>query len=174
MSRRRVVAMVVVGMLGISVGVAPPASAAETECTGSAEMTVSPGMSQEPTSGTQAGRKGTEQCTGPLNGADPTGDPTVEWDGRYGTANPDTCAGGGEGWGVAYHAVPTRDGARVVRNVFTITFGGLENGLMSGVFKGDYFSGTFTFRPLEGDCVTAPVTKVAVEFKGTWHDYRAN
>ena len=70
-------------------------------------MAVSPGMSQEPTSGTHAGREGTEHCTGALNGADPAADPTLEWDGRYGTADPDTCASGGEGWGVAYHTVAT-------------------------------------------------------------------
>lgn len=174
MSRRGIVSILVVGWLTPAVWVPPSASAAETECTGTAEMAVSPGMSQEPSSGTHQGRNGTEQCTGPLNGADPVDDPTVEWDGRYGTANPDTCAGGGEGWGVAYHTVETKDGPKVVRNVFTITFGGLENGLMSGVFEGDYFSGTFTFRPLDGDCVTGPVTKVAVQFQGTWHEYRSN
>lgn len=45
---------------------------------------------------------------------------------------------------------------------------------MSGTFEGDYFSGTFSFRPLEGDCVTSPVTKSDLTFKGTWHEYRGS
>lgn len=174
MIKRRVVAMVVIGCLGGAVGGTPHVSAAETECTGTAEMAVSPGMSREPTSGIIRARNGTEHCTGAVNGADPTGDPAVEWDGRYGTRDGSTCASGGEGWGVAYHTVKTKDGPKVFRNVFTITYGGLQNGLISGTFRGDYFSGTFTFRPLDGDCVTAPMTKVEARFRGTWHDYEAD
>lgn len=174
MSRRRVVVILVGGLLGAGSAVAPVSHAADTECIGASVMNVSPGMSETPTSGTHAARNGTEQCTGPLNGATPTGDPTVEWDGRYGTTDPDTCSAGGEGWGVAHHTVPTREGPKVVRNVFTFTYGGLENGLMSGAFKGDYFSGTLAFRPLEGDCVTVPVSRLEATFRGTWHEYRPN
>lgn len=175
MSRRLFVTLTALAFLSSGFIFAPSIQASPgTECTGTAEMTMTPGISEKGTSGTQFARNGTEKCNGPLNGSRPTGDPTVEWEGRYGTKDPDTCSSGGEGWAVSYHTLPTENGTKVVRNIFTFTFGGLSDGIVSGVFKGDYFSGTFEFRPLEGDCVTRPLTKAALTFKGTWHEYRAN
>jgi hypothetical protein len=36
----------------------------------------------------------------------------------------------------------------------------------SGSFDSEHYSGTFTFTPTEGDCVTAPVTKADVKTDG--------
>jgi hypothetical protein len=39
-----------------------------------------------------------------------------------------------------------------------------------GAFQGTEFSGTYGFVPLEGDCVTTPLTKFKVVFDGYWND----
>jgi hypothetical protein len=159
-----------------SVFTAAPAQGAQqgTECNATAILTFTPGLSETPTSGTHTGRDGTEECNGPIQGEQPTGPVTVDFDGRYGTRDPDTCSGGGEGWGVANHYVPTKDGTKTFRVIFTVKFGGIAGSLVSGTFDGDYYSGSFTFRPLQGDCINSPVTKAELKFKGTWHEYRSN
>ncbi|MGH2578097.1 MAG: hypothetical protein ACRDG9_10180 [Actinomycetota bacterium] len=53
-----------------------------------------------------------------------------------------------------------------VKNTFTFDFGGLSGGLVRGNFDGEVFSGTFTFTPVEGDCVTAAATKGRVQGEG--------
>lgn len=165
--------LVAVGLLGSVLTAAPAGQAQQaTECNAKAIMTMRPGISETPSSGTHIGREGTEECNGPIQGAEPTGSVAVDWDGRYGTSDPDTCSRGGEAWGVANHYVPTKDGTKTFRVIFTAKFGGISGGLLSGTFEGDYFSGTFSVRPIEGDCVTSPITKADVTFKGTWHDYR--
>ena len=174
-SRRLPVALVTLGLLCPVLVVAPPSQAQQaTECTGRTTMRLVPGMSESPSSGTFNGREGTHECNGPILGEQETGTSGHEMDGRYGTNDPDTCSRGGEGWGVAYHYVPTKNGTKTFRNIFTMEFGGISGGIVSGTFEGDYFSGTFSFKPLEGDCVTSPVTKADVAFKGTWHEYRGS
>ncbi|MEK6437603.1 hypothetical protein [Pseudonocardia sp. T1-2H] len=56
---------------------------------------------------------------------------------------------------------PTADGVVTVRNDFTAVI---------GASQGTKFSGTYGFVPLEGDCVTAPLTKFKVVFDGYWND----
>jgi hypothetical protein len=137
-------------------------------------MRLRPGISETPSAGTAYGREGVQECNGPVLGEQPTGEIGHDFDGRYGTDGPDTCSRGGEGWGVANHYVPTKNGTKTFRNIFTYKFGGVSGGIVSGTFEGDYFSGTFSIRPLEGDCVTSPVTKADLTVKGTWHEYRGS
>lgn len=59
----------------------------------------------------------------------------------------------------------TLDG-RAIRNTFTFDAGGLANGVISGRFDGERFSGTFTVTPTEGDCVSQPITNGKVKLEG--------
>lgn len=171
MRRHLLAGLLTIGLLG-PVLVAAPASGAEqgTECSGTAIVTLVPGLSEQPSSGVHNGREGKADCNGPVQGERPTGPMAIEWDGRYGTQDPDTCAKG-EGWGIATHTVPTADGPKTFQVTFTFLYWDAR-GSISGAFQGDYFSGTFQLEPLEGDCVSSPVTKSRLSFRGTWHEHR--
>lgn len=146
-----------------------------TECVVTVPVTATPGFSETPSSGsffTPGGETGTVDCKGPVQGETPTGAGTFSTDGRYGTGSPVTCSAGGDGWGVHSMTVPTSQGKKNLKSAFTFKFGGLENGVISGAFEGDYYSGTFETRPRKGDCVTAPLTEAIVTIKGTLHEYR--
>jgi hypothetical protein len=164
MRRHRFAGLLAVTCLG-SVLVSAPAGAEQqgTDCRGKAIMTFTPGLSDTPSSGTHSGSEGKSDCNGPM---------ATEWYGRYGTQDPDTCSKGGEGWGVATQTAPSVKGPENFDAVFTFQYLAISNGLISGSFQGDYFSGTFQLRPLEGDCVNSPVTKSELTFQGTWHEQR--
>lgn len=167
----RVAAVVVV--LGWTVSPAFPALGAEgTPCTGEADLTISPGLSNSPSSGTWTAdeRAGTITCTGKVNGYDVTGPGTFGGHGRYGTKDPDTC-GGGEAEGIHLISIPTSSGTQNITNEHSAVYGPLKGGaVVGGEFTGPRFSGTFEARPVEGDCVTAPMTKVHFTVKGTMED----
>jgi hypothetical protein len=170
--RRHLLASLTAALL-VSGLVAAPTSGADqgTECRGRATMTFDPGISEQPSSGIHHGREGTADCNGRVRGEQPTGPVTIEWDGRYGTQDSDTCSLG-EGWGLATHTVPTADGSKSFKVVFTYRYVRHADGVVSGAFEGDYFSGTFEVEPLQGDCVGTAVTKAGVIFRGTWHEHR--
>jgi hypothetical protein len=149
-----------------------------TACKFVMDVTLSPGLSFQAGSGTftSGGPTGsTLDCTGPVDGGQPTGTGTSAMDGRYGVAHPNGCdaavRGDGDGTGVQVLAIPTAGGSRKVTNSFTFTYGGhlpMHGGFVAGMFKGDRMSGTFEFTPRDGSCV-APVTKVHVTGEGTLH-----
>jgi hypothetical protein len=167
------------GLVAVPAGVASGGLQGQTVCSnGESRETISftPGVSETPAAGSwfSSGDSGTEQCTGPVLGYEPTGPVTIRHNGgRFGTDDPDVCSTGGEGWGVATHTIPTKDGTKMIVNTFTFTYGGLRHGGITGTFEGDYYSGTVAFEVLEGDCVSSPITKVRIAFAGTWHEYRA-
>lgn len=168
---RRSVVVIAAALLASAGGVVQPASGQEgTHCTFSFEVTLSPGLSSSGTSGTHSssGEVGVLDCHGPVNGYEPTGTGTLGDEGRYGTADPDTCASGGEGDGVDTITVPTADGPQRILSDFTFTYGDLstKGGVVHGEFTGTRFSGSFEFTPTQGDCVTSPVTKAAVTGEG--------
>jgi hypothetical protein len=168
MRRHRFAGLLAVGFVG-SVLMTTPASSAQKkgpECTGRAVMTFTPGLSEEPTSGTHSGRDGEADCQGQVDR--PLGPMATAWEGRFGTQDPDTCAKGGEGWGMATQTLGSADDEAV----FTFQYFAMAKGVISGVFQGDYFSGTFQLKPLEGDCVSSPVTKAELTFQGHWHEQR--
>jgi len=122
-----------------------------THCTAEFIVTLDPGLGTEPSSGTfntPGGEAGTVNCDGGGKG-------TAGADGRYGTKDGDSCSAGGEGWTV--HSF-TIDG-KSVKNIATYEFGGLSGGVVRGRFDGDRYSGTLTFTPTKGDCVTGPITE---------------
>jgi hypothetical protein len=173
------VAVALVGSVSTAASGAPNGTQAETVCTNGESREVisfTPGVSETPTVGSwfSSGDVGTEECTGPVLGYEPTGPVTIRHNGgRLGTNDPDTCSTGGEGFGVATHTIPTKNGTKTIVNTFTFTYGGLSHGAITGTFEGDYYSGTVVFEVLEGDCVTKPITKARIAFAGTWHDFRA-
>lgn len=137
----------------------------EVHCVSVHELTVSPGLSIRGSSGTADATSGTMDCDGPVDGRTPTGTGTYSDENYYGTEDPDTCQDGGEGHGVFWATVPTADGDQHLNAAFIFTYGDLTTnpGFVSGEFSGDGVSGTFKLTPLEGDCVTRPVTRVRVD-----------
>ena len=157
--RTALVAAVVVVFIGSAASAATTAAEpAGTKCTVEVNLTASPGLSQEAGSGTYhtGGETGKMQCADGRSG-------TYGNDGRYGTGKPSTCSSGGDGWGVASF---TLNGANV-RDTYTIVFPGMNKGTLQGTFDGERYSGTWTFTPTEGDCVTKPMTKGTLKVDGT-------
>src|SRR5438093_3005519 len=127
------------------------------------DLTLSPGLSVTPSSGTYATpAAGVLECHGKINGQDPKGDGQVTEEGRYGTKDPDTCQTGGEGEGRYFLTIPTSAGVRKFVAVITFTYGepSTRGGVVAGKVHGNGLSGTFDATPKEGDCVTKPVTKI--------------
>jgi hypothetical protein len=176
MNRRLFVALVTAGFLG-SVSAAAPASMAEssTICTGRQDtMQLNPGLSLEPTTGPVVTVvDGTQECTGPVEGYQPTGPIRTRHSFTYGYADPDTCGKiTAKGWNDYF--IPTAGGIVVLRNHFT---GGLDPSsdppANSGSFEGERTSGRFSLKPIEGDCVNSPLTRIEVSWISTWHGKRS-
>jgi hypothetical protein len=143
---------------------APPVAAAETRCTFAFDVKVSPGRGSG--SFSSGGETGKASCDGPVNGQKPTGDGTSGVEGSYRLKDPDNCASGGGGSAVATFTFPTSGGKTSFTNRFKFTFGEVSSSPGSGKFEGDRMSGTFEFRPTEGDCFTKPVTRAHGSGKG--------
>lgn len=150
-----------------------PATAAEgARCTWTFVVVLDPGFSVEPSTGTHRSEApGRLDCDGAVNGQPITGPGTISDEGRYGTDDPDSCTDGSEGTGTDRIVVPTADGPQHIVSQFTYTAAKLSNSSpFRGEFTGSRFSGTFELTVLEGDCVTAPITKVEVTGEGLLHD----
>ncbi|MGQ0465594.1 MAG: hypothetical protein ACT4QG_09775 [Sporichthyaceae bacterium] len=140
------------------------ADPADTHCTAEFEVTLSPGFSATPSSGTFAsdGESGTMTCDGPIDGARVTGPGTRGEAGRYGVGSPSSCLQPlGEAEWTIQATLPTEQGKRNLRLPVSGTYGPLQGGgPLGGTFASDRAYGTFTITPVEGDCVTAPITRV--------------
>ncbi|MGH8973698.1 MAG: hypothetical protein ACRD0C_10905 [Acidimicrobiia bacterium] len=172
---RRLRALLATGLL-VSVVTVTPTSRAEsgTMCTGREIFRVTPGLTwSDPTTGTikTAADQGNEECSGPIEGHQPTGTVRTVHSALYGYLDPDTC-GALEVKAYADHSIPTATGVVTFRNNFTASFNPGKDGVMSGAFEGDHFSGRFGLRPLEGDCVNSPLTMFEGYWVGTWHGAR--
>src|SRR5262245_6165628 len=128
MGRRSVAAVVavVVALVGcwlIGLGGAAGAADTQTHCTFSTTVTLAPGLSVAPSSGTftSGGETGTVSCDGPVRGIVPTGPGTLGVVGRYGTKDPSTCFGG-QGEGRFSFTFPTATGVGKRSNVFTFSY----------------------------------------------------
>ena len=142
-------------------------SGPQTHCTFSSTITLAPGFSVVPSSGTftSGGETGTVSCDGPVRGIIPTGPGTLGVEGRYGTKDPSTCFSG-QGEGRFFFTFPTATGFGKRSNVFTFSYSLV--GLSPSGFTGDGFGGGFDdVEPQEGDCVVHPVTKLLVKGHGT-------
>ena len=177
---RMLAATVAVVVLAGWPGGARPAAAdaGGSTCRFSFYASLSPGLSPQPGSGTitTGGPSGTIDCSGPVNGSSPAGRGMLGIEARYGVGHPNGCASGitgdGDGSGTSTMSVPTSSGVQDISQGFTFTFGGKppgNGGLVAGDFRGERFSGSFDITPTEGDCITAPVTKVHVTGTGFLH-----
>lgn len=126
-------------------------------------VSLEPGLSVQGSSGTFEDKVlGTASCDGPVNGVTPTGPGTFHDKGRYGTKDPDSCLGGGEGEGAYTMVFPTAAGDQTVVLPFTLKYGdpSTKNGPVAIHTRGEGWIGEFGGTPKEGDCVSKPVTKV--------------
>lgn len=161
-------------LIGSVAPVTATAAAEPTHCTFTKVVTISPGFSMTATSGTFTtnGENGMIECDGPVNGSQPVGVGSIGTEGRYGTDGPDTCTSGTEGFGVDSFTIPTAHGPEHLIGEYTFTAGEPPmkgDGVVSGEFRGEKFSGTIELMPMEGDCVTAPLTKVWAVGEGVLH-----
>ncbi len=175
---------VLLAIAGGTGGLASPGATAPapTVCRFEAEFTLSPGLGLVPTSGafTSGGEQGTVSCDGPVDGARPTGAGTFGAAGDYRTPGPDGCSSG-EGTALQSFTVPTRDGPFRFTNAVRFTWHpepaltgdpDAPLAIAVGEFHGPEMSGTLVIIPEEGDCVTAPATRVVVHLEGTvTHDH---
>lgn len=137
---------------------------AASECTFSADIDVTPGLSAMPNTGsfTTNGPSGSFSCGGAGG--------TVGFSGVYGTKDPDSCGGaftgGNEGDGAFTISVP---GPGTVADAFTFVYGtfSTSGGLVEGTFESERFSGRFQLLPTAGDCFSSPVTKARITGQGT-------
>jgi hypothetical protein len=153
----------------VSVPAAPPTPA----CSGEMTISIQPGVSLQDSTGSVYTRTGTVTCTGRVQGKKVTGPGTYDSAVRYGTPTPASCVKAARGWGLQTFTFPTAAGPLVVRSLYSYTIGPFsEDGLYTGRFSGDYFSGIVSMVPVEGDCVTSPVTLARATFSGHFHPYR--
>jgi hypothetical protein len=170
--RRSLLAVIAVAF---AFGGATPIEAAPqgTKCKHELEFTLSPGFSMTPSTGTRHG-EGTITCDRPVNGKQPTGAGTVTDEGRYGTKDPDGCISGSEGDGIDTFEIPTADGMVKIESYFT--YNGIrpstKGAVLSAEFEGTRYTGNIELTPAEGDCVTAPVTKLKGFGEGILHPRR--
>jgi hypothetical protein len=144
-----------------------------THCTHELEFTVTPGLSMNPSTGTHTG-SGTITCDGLVNGKRQTGGGQITDDGPYGTEDPDTCMTGSEGGGTDTLEIPTADGVVTIASKFTYVAKkpSTKGGVLTVEFEGTRYTGTTEVTPTEGDCVTAPVTKLKGFGEGILHPKR--
>ena len=156
------------------VGVGPPAGAEEgTPCAFEVDVSLSPGLSREPTSGTfgSDGESGTLDCDGPVGGQPSTGRGTFGTHGRYGTdGDGDHCRSReGRGEGTANLTIPVEEGRAHVEDPFTLIYRVEGRGVV-GEIKGRRFTGTFDVTRANGDCLRSPVTKIRIKGRGYLRD----
>jgi hypothetical protein len=167
---RAVAAMWILGLWPETV--AQGSAPGPTTCTVVFDEVASPGLRAAPSSGTVStnGDGGLVECDGPVDGRQPAGAGSSNVSGRYGTRGGDSCRSGGAGDDVQDMTIPTAAGAEHVRNMVTFAYGALRGGVLSGEFRGDRMSGTFTAKPYRvTSCGTTPMTRFRVWEKGTFH-----
>jgi hypothetical protein len=151
----------IVGALIVAAWAVPGVSthvAAETtmSCTAEGDFIMSPGLSTNPSSGTYKSDPGPLDCKGGGKG-------TIEFSGKYGTKDPDSCSSGGEGNGTTTYKFA--DGGTVTDDGIEFTYGPFQGGALGGSWKGKSSSGTFEVTSIDGDCVSKPITKAHAVFK---------
>jgi hypothetical protein len=149
-----------------------PARADEsgTPCAFEVDVSLSPGLSREPSSGSfeSQGESGVVDCQGNVSGQPATGPGSFGAEGRYGTdSDGDDCRSReGQGDGTAHFTVPVEGGSHHVDDPFTMTYR-VEGRTVVGEITGRRFTGTFGITQADGDCLRRPVTRIRI--KGTGH-----
>jgi hypothetical protein len=144
-----------------------------TPCAFEVEVSLSPGLSRSPSSGTfdSKGESGTLDCKGDVGGQPATGRGTFGAEGRYGTAGDgDQCQSkDGRGDGTAHLTVPVEGGSQHVDDPFTLTYR-VDGRSVVGEITGQRFSGTFDVTQADGDCLWRPVTRIRIKGRGHLRD----
>lgn len=156
--RKAVLLAIMVATIGSLAGaptVRAQTTSASTDCVIQVSVTLSPGISATPSTGTitSDGETGTLKC-GKTTG-------TYGVRARYGTDHPVSCSTFGGGEGTQTYTIDTKTSSEAM--TFKVTK--FEDGAASGTVKGDKVSGPFEATPTEGNCVSAPVTKAHVTIK---------
>jgi hypothetical protein len=160
----------------LATGLVAPAFGADgagTPCNFEVDVTLSPGLSREPSSGTfkSRGESGTLDCQGNVGGQPATGPGTFGAEGRYGTdGDGDHCRStDGRGEGTAHFTVPVEGGSQHVDDPFTMTYR-VDGRSVVGEITGQRFTGTFDVTKANGDCLWNPVTKIHLQGRGHLRD----
>jgi hypothetical protein len=165
--------MTTAAFFGSGLATAPAGQAeSSTVCVGHADiMQLSPGWGMRPTAGTGASViEGTQNCSGPLEGHQPTGTMRTHHEFVYGS-QPGCADLDIHGW--VDYSIPTANGIVHIRNNFTATLHPASDPPgKSGTFEGDHASGRFFLRPIDGDCVHAPLTRFEGGWIATWNSER--
>jgi hypothetical protein len=162
-----------VGMLAT-----PVAGAGEsgTPCAFEVDVSLSPGLSREPSSGTfeSNGETGRVDCQGDVGRQPATGRGTFGAEGRYGIdGDGDDCRSKqGQGDGTAHLTVPVEGGTEHIDDPFTMTYR-VDGRSVVGEITGRRFSGTFDVTQARGDCLWKPVTSIRIKGKGHLRDEEA-
>jgi len=169
--RRLRAALVTAAFFGSWLAAAPAGQAgSSTFCFGRADIVqLTPGWSFKATTGTGSTVvDGTQDCTGPLEGHQPTGPVATHHEFVYGQRRGSTCTDlDAKGW--LDYAIPTANGVVHIRNNFTATLHPLSDPPgRSGTYNGDHDDGRFFLRPIEGDCVHSPLTRLEAAWISTW------
>ena len=158
---------------GLTVVPAAAEETAGTPCTFEVDMSLSPGLSRDPSSGTfeSKGESGTVDCQGDVGGQPATGPGTFGAEGRYGIdGDGDDCKSkAGQGDGTAHLTVPVDGGTQHVDDPFTLTYR-VDGRSVVGEITGERFSGTFDVTRADGDCIVKPVTRIRIKGKGHLRD----
>lgn len=151
---------------------APPVEAAEeagTPCRFEVDVTLSPGLSRSPSSGTfdSRGESGRVDCDGSVGGQPVTGRGTFGAEGRYGTdGDGDDCRSRkGTGDGTMHFTLPVEGGSHHVDDPFTMTYR-VDGRSVVGEITGRRFTGTFDVTKADGDCVWNPIRKIRLRGEG--------
>jgi hypothetical protein len=173
MSRRLRIVVVSAAFLGSGLIFAPAGRAeSSTVCVGRADIIqITPGWSMEQVAGTGTTVvDGTQDCSGPLEGHHPTGTMRTHHEFVYRTL--EGC-GDLDVKGLVDYSIPTADGVVHITNNFVATLHPSSDPPgKSGTFEGDHASGRFFLRPIEGDCVHAPLTRFEAGWVATWSSQR--
>ena len=157
MKRALVVAAVLLDVLIPAVSGAAPAP---TVCDFTLEVLISPGLSLTPGSATYQGEGGTVVCVGPVGGQQTTGAGTLSGAGVLGLFTGAVCPQG-VGGGTFSLSIPTSEGQVEQTDDSTFNWAG-----SAGELSGERISTTFELTPLDGDCVSTPVTRAVIHMRG--------
>ena len=159
---------------------APPVASADdagTPCAFEVDISLSPGLSREPSSGTfdSNGESGKLDCQGDVDGQPASGQGRFGTEGRYGIdGDGDDCRSKtGQGDGTAHLTVPVEGGgSEHIDDPFTMTYR-VDGRSVVGEITGQRFSGTFDVTQADGDCLWRPVTRIRIKGKGQLRDDEA-
>ena len=143
-------------------------SGTSAECSMSFPSYFSGGLSTTPNSGRfdSAGETGTIDCVGKIGGHTVTGPGSF---GFEGTLTDSGCLSH-KGSGISYFTVPTDAGpVHVSGGGFTVTGVGVFGGV-DATHPGVRFVGSYLLVPINGNCVTEPLTEARVLMNGSLRD----